>query len=509
MSSTRTGNSLKNMGASVIYQALNIVLSFVSRTIFIQILGVGYLGISGLFNDILSMLNLAELGFGTVMTFSMYKPLADKDYDTLAGLTHYYKIIYRTIAAIIAGVGLLGISFLPYLINLEQEIPHLEIYYVLFLMSNVASYLVTYKTTILYADQKNYILIKYTAFWSVAQTIILTLVLFLTHNYILYLIIQVLFVYCANIHKSHIASNYYPFINKNVKLNRTTKKNIVKDVGSAFIYKVANVLINATDNTLISILVSTEMVGYYSNYNIVVAKIGGIVNTIFYSLIASLGNLIAKETAERRYSVFQIMQSLSSILGTFCITCIFLLEENLIKIWLGTEYMLGLIPMISIALNFYFSIVLAPIAAFKEAAGLFRKTKFILIWRAIINLVLSIVLGKLIGLPGILFATSLSAIVTNYWYEPFVLFKEFFLKPSSLYYKEIFKNIGITLLSIGAGFITLGWFEPNNFFELIIKGFFIAIESITIICVFYRKTDGFIMLKEKIEMLFKSVFKAK
>ena len=171
MSESRTSNSIKNISANISYQILTFVLSFVSRTVFIQILGVEYLGINGLFNDVLSMLNLAELGFGTAMTYSMYKPLAEKDYVTLAGLTQFYKVIYRIIAISIAAIGLILVPFLPYLINLKHDIPNIELYYLLFLASNVASYLVTYKTTVMYADQKNYILVKYTAYWSVAQTV--------------------------------------------------------------------------------------------------------------------------------------------------------------------------------------------------------------------------------------------------------------------------------------------------------------------------------------------------
>ena len=153
MNESRTSNSIKNISANIMYQVLSFVLSFVSRTVFIQVLGVGYLGINGLFNDVLSMLNLAELGFGTAMTYSMYKPLAEKDYDTLAGLTHFYKKVYRIIAFSIALIGILLVPFLPYLVNLEQDIPNLELYYLLFISSNVASYLVTYKTTVMYAYQ--------------------------------------------------------------------------------------------------------------------------------------------------------------------------------------------------------------------------------------------------------------------------------------------------------------------------------------------------------------------
>lgn len=493
------------MAASVGYQMLNLVLSFVSRTVFLQILGVGYLGINGLFSDVLSMLNMAELGFGTAMTYSMYKPLAEKDYDTLAGLTQFYKKVYRIIALTIAVIGVTLVPFLPHLINLEQDIPHVELYYLLFLASNVASYLVVSKTTVLYADQKNHVLIKYSAYWHTAQIVAMLLVLWITKSFTLYLVTQVLFVYGQNFHKSHVTDKYYPYLRNKVKLPKEKTKGIFKDVGSAFLYKIANVLITATDNTLISVLVSTEMVGYYSNYSIIVGKLSGIIGTVFSSLIASLGNLIAKESAEKRYQVFQTMQSLSLILSTFCVTCLLLLEEDFIRIWLGPEYVLSVLTLIAIAINFYFLIALKPVTVFREAAGLFRKTKFILLWTAALNVTFSIFLGKLWGLPGILLATSSAKLLTFFWYEPKLLFREYFVKPCRLYFYKMAQNVCINILSIGAAWFVTWWFVPQNWLQLFGKGILVAFVSIVVIVICYCKTEGYKMLCRKFKSLISGV----
>ncbi|MGE9975891.1 lipopolysaccharide biosynthesis protein [Coprococcus catus] len=507
MNESRTSNSIKNISANIMYQVLSFVLSFVSRTVFIQVLGVGYLGINGLFNDVLSMLNLAELGFGTAMTYSMYKPLAEKDYDTLAGLTNFYKKVYRIIAFSIALIGILLVPFLPYLVNLEQDIPNLELYYLLFLASNVASYLVTYKTTVMYADQKNYIFVKYTAYWSVAQTATLTLVLFMTHNYIIYLCVQVLFVYASNFQKSFVAQKRYPFIGKKVKLPKEKRNGIFKDVGSAFLYKIANVLITATDNTLISVIVSTEMVGFYSNYQIVTSRLGTIVSTVFSSLITSLGNLLTNESDERRFHVFQIMQSVSLILSTFFVTCIFLLEEDFIRVWLGEDFVLGTLALVAIVFNFYFAISIMPITTFREAAGLFRKTKFVMLWTAFFNLMLSILLGRQIGLPGILFATSISKMLTSFWYEPILLFKEYFKKPCYLYFLQMLKGLGITLLSVAVSWSISHWIVPDSWLGLIFKGIVVGTVSLitTIMC--YRRTPGFKLLTNKVKTIIAGIKK--
>lgn len=323
MSNSRTSNSMKNIIFSITYQVISLVLSFVNRTIFIHVLGAGYLGISGLFSDILNMLSLADLGFTTAMTYSMYEPLVKNDYDTLAGLVNFYKKVYRIIATVVAMLGLAVIPFLKFLVNLENEISHLTLYYLLFLANTVASYLVVYKTCIITADQKNYILTKCNVFWSLAQSIVLMFALPITRSYIVYLVLQVTFVYFSNFHKSYLAQKNYPYIKEKIKLSAEKTNEVFKNIGSVFLYKISSVLINATDNTLISIMVGTESVGYYSNYNIVIGKLSGIVNTIFYSLTASLGNLIVTESYEKRYQIFQVMQSISLIIGNVCIACVF------------------------------------------------------------------------------------------------------------------------------------------------------------------------------------------
>lgn len=503
MGESRTSNSIKNISANILYYLLTFVLSFVSRTIFLNTLGIGYLGINGLFSDVLSMLNLAELGFGTVMTYSMYKPLAEKDYDTIAGLTNFYKIVYRIIAITIVVMGIIVIPFLPYIVNLEQEIAHLELYYLLFLFSNVASYLVTYKTTVMYADQKNYLLVKYTAYWNVAQTITLMLILIFTKNYIIYLCVQVMFVYASNFQKSRVAQKRYPYVNRKIKLPADKKKGIFKDVGSAFLYKIANVLITGTDNTLISILISTEMVGFYSNYQIITAKIGMVVSTVFSSMITSIGNLLAQESKERKFQIFQTMQSVCLMMTTFFGACILLLQEDFIRIWLGKEFLLGKAALVALVFNFYFNISIMPVTSFREAAGLFRKTKFLMLWTAVFNIVFSVILGKKIGLPGILFATSISKLLTTFWYEPRLLFQDYFKKPCYIYFIEMLQGLLKTVSVIAITWFISRYLVPNSWLSLIGKGVVVSFISLITTVAFYYRTPGFGLVLDKVKSMIK------
>lgn len=497
MESSRTQNSVRNIIFSLVYQILTIVLSLINRTVFIFTLGVNYLGISGLFSDILMMLSLADLGFGVALTYSMYRPLAEHDYDQLAALTNLYRKVYRIIALAVTIIGLLLVPFLKYLINLKHPIPHITLYYVMYLANTVASYLVIYKTSIITADQKDYILNKYRSIFGALQTLFMTIFLWVTRNYFIYLLVQVIFTYAQNFYCSHVAEKMYPFINKRVEMPAKEIKSIFKNLYSVFLYKISGVLLNATDNTIISVVLGTGLVGYYSNYSMITTKITGLVNTIFYSLTASLGNLVVKEKPERRYKVFVIMQSISSIFSTTCVICLMLLTQDFIRIWLGKSYILSDYTLAAILFNFYLGVILLPIWVYREATGLYQQTKYVMVVTAIINLILSIILAKRMGITGVLLSSAISRLVTYFWYEPVLLFKKYFDQTSLVYFRHILVNMFITIVVAALEYFTLGKFVPSGWITLIIKAIIIGITSLALVLLFYCRSNGFKLVLER------------
>lgn len=500
----RVKNSVRNIGYRLISQVASIVLKFVSRTIFIYILGVEYLGINGLFSEVLQMLSLADLGFGTAMVFSMYKPLAENDEKRLTQLVALYKRIYTIIAIVITVIGVALVPFLKYLVNLDQNIPYLKTYYLLYLANTVSSYLVVYKTCILNADQKNYLVSKYNTIFNFISLILTSAVLLLTHNFMVYLIVQVIVTYANNFYVSHVAERLYPYINNKVeKLPKEEGKKIFENVKSVFIYKVANTLVGSTDNTLISILVGTITVGFYSNYSMVVNNIVLFINIVFSSVTASIGNMVVEANKKKNYEVYCMMQQVSFLLSTVAITCTYLIINDLIYVWIGKQFILKPLVIVAITLNMYFSVVLMPIWSYREATGMYMQTKYVMVATAIVNLVLSIILGKILGLAGILFATSIARISTYFWYEPKLLFKQFFEKNVWNYYKGILKNIIVTLVVVGASWLIFRNFVTKNWFILFAKAFLVLGCSMTLTIIGYYNDPYFSKLKALISKITK------
>lgn len=504
MNNSRTINSFKNIVTGLSFQIITIILGFVNRSVFLYCLSVDYLGIQGLFSDILSMLSLADLGFSTVMIYSLYEPLAKNDQKKIAALIGFYKKVYLAIAIFFAVVGAALIPFLKYIINLENEIPHLQVYYVLYLANMISSYLVVYKTNILEADQKGYIIQKYSIIFSIAQSVSMMIFLLLTKNYIVYLVVQVAFTYTKNLFTSFKAEKTYPFIRQKEVLKKAEKIVVVKNVGSAFLYRVSGVLINATDNTLISVLVNTSMVGYYSNYSLIVTRLTALINSVFYSITASLGNLVATEGEEKRFRLFKTLQTMSAILSAFCTVCLMYLIQDFILIWLGKEYQLDKFILCAIIVNFFLSISLLPIWIYRDATGLYRKTRYIMLICAFLNILYSVILGKICGLAGILIATSLSRISTYFWYEPRLLFKQYFGKSCKIYFKLLLKNILITAFLILTVNFTSNRIYVDGVLTFIVKLILTVLISVIVLLLFYHKDEGAKVIINKIKSIIKS-----
>src|SRR5699024_10382180 len=186
----------------------------------------------------------------------------------------------------------------------------------------------------------------------------------------------------------------------------------------------------------------------------IITSATNLINTVFYSLTASLGNLVVKENAERRFKVFQMMQSMSVILSTICVCGFTFLIQDFIRLWLGNKYILSNEVLIAIIINFYLGIILLPIWVYREATGLYQQTKYVMVLTAIINLVLSIVMGKAMGLAGILFASAIARLTTYFWFEPVLLFKEYFGISSWVYFRGIIKSLIFTLGLMLAEFLS-------------------------------------------------------
>lgn len=492
-------NRLENIVKNIYYgfggKILTILLTFISRTFFIHILGSSYLGINGLFTDILSVLSMADLGLSTAMIYSFYEPISKKDYNKVSALTSFYKKIYLIIFIVILSCGIFLIPFLKYIINMPQSIDHIYIYYLIFLFNTASSYLFVYKTSIISASQKEYIISNYNTIGRLIIMILQIIILLCFKSYILFLLVQVFGTLIINILLSIKAEKMYPEIMMQNTLTITEKKSIFLNIKNAFIYRISSVLINSTDNILISILIGTVYVGWYSNYLLVINGFNGFISIVFTSMTASVGNILAIESEKKAIEAFKKIQTISLLIGTFTTLVFILLINNFIVVWLGKKYIFDFLTVIAIGINFYLANMLQPIWVYRQAAGLYKETKYIMVYCAIINLILSIILGKIIGIAGIFFASAIARLSTYVWFEPQILFKKYLHSNALIYFKRVLLNCIVTFGSI----IMFNYMFHGISMDLkglFIKGGIICIY-IVLIFLFYLKVLKKFMISRK------------
>lgn len=223
----RIKSSMVNLVFAITGQSLGLLISFFARIVFIQILGKEYLGLNGLFTNILSLLSLVELGIGPAITYSLYKPLAHKDISKVKSLMRLYKKAYITIGILILILGLLMMTFLEVFIKTIPDIPYIHLIFFLFVLNSAISYFYSYKRALIISDQKRYIATIYRYSFFILLNIIQIFMLYLTQNFILFLICQILVTLAENIVVSKKADKLYPYLKEKIS-KRLIKKHLKK-----------------------------------------------------------------------------------------------------------------------------------------------------------------------------------------------------------------------------------------------------------------------------------------
>lgn len=469
---SRTLNSFKNITTGILGQFFLTGISFINRTIFIYCLSSEYLGVNGLFTNILSLLSLAELGIGSAMTYALYYPLATKNYEKLKALMGFYSKAYRFIGLFVLLFGLLLIPFLDVFINETPTIEeHIIIIYLFYLFNSVITYFYSYKQSLIMADQKNYISLITNYVITIVQSVLQISILILTQNYILYLIAQSMMSLLYNIIISKIADKLYPFLkDKNkVILDKESRGELFVNIKALVTIKLSGILVNNTDNLIISYFSGLSTVGLASNYSMLISLITNILTQIFNGVTASVGNLNAQISSEERETWFDRINFLNYWTYGVCTICIAILINDVIEIWLGFRYLLPKSVVYILVVNFYTVGMQSSIWLFKNTLGLFKHGRYLLLVTAGINLILSFLLGSLEGIFGIMLATLISRLLTNIWYDPYVIYKHAFNKSMRLYIRKYFMFLFYLLLNYIISLIIVSNIIVTNVFFLMLK----------------------------------------
>lgn len=444
MENSRLKNSALNFASGFLGRVLAILLNFAVRTIFIYCLNEAYLSVNGLYSNILTVLSLAELGFGSAMVYRMYAPVAVKDYQKAAALLQFYKKIYIIIGVVIFLLGLCVIPFMDYIIKDKPDISGLTLYYILFLINTSISYwFSSYKASVLYADQKEYIKTNVQNTMAILQSGLQIVLLLLFRKYLLYLLIQLAGNIFLNLYVAHLVDKRYPEIQtyQGASLSTEERVQIRKDTEALVLSRFGHVALNGTDNIIISAVVGVLWVGRLSNYTLICDSVTSVLCQITAAITGSLGNFFATEDKHAGYALFKKVEFLNFWLYGFSFIALVTLLDPFVQIWAGERFVLGLPISIAIAINFFVAGYMNTLWVFRSTIGLFKQGKFRPILVAILNIILSIFLGKLWGVFGVLFATFLSRAAISLWYDPLILHRYGFEVSCKPFFARYFRRV--------------------------------------------------------------------
>lgn len=451
-------NTKRNFAAAAVNKVVGLLFPFLNRTLFLWLMGPGYLGLNGLFTSILGVLMLADLGFGTAVVCSMYKPIADDDRDLVCAYLRFYRTVYRWVGAVIFFGGL---CLLPFLRNLVHgDLPpdvDLHVLYVIHLVNTSVSYFMfAYRGSVLSAYHRNDVLTNIHTATSIAQYVTVFLILFLTRNYYCYVAATVFFTVVTNLLTVREARRLFPEIEPRGSLVGERRRQVVSDVKSIFMHKVGAVISNFVDNIVISAFLGLVAVAAYGNYYYVVTSVTGLVWAVYNSMNAGFGNKVYTETKAANFELFMKANRLTLIVVAGCSAVMLALYQPFVRIWTGDNPSLVRHALTPLLMVLYFCINQSrqPLLTFKAAASLWREDRWKPIVAGAANLAMNIsfvlFLPDEYKLDGVILSTIVSYVFIQMPWEGLVVFSKFFDREQGRRYWRVQARFALVTLAICA-----------------------------------------------------------
>ena len=451
---TRTGNSINNAFFSVVKYVIALICSFTLRTLVIKYFGEEFLGINSLCSNILSILSITELGIGTSLIYKLYKPVAEDDKAKIKSLLLLYKKIYLTLGLIVLVLGICVTPFLGILTKQQTFNFNKYVIFLIFLVNSVLSYILGHRRALIFVYQKNYIEMIITSVATLIALPFQIIAMCVLKDVYLYVLGTLLITLIDSVILYIVTKNRYKEI-KQFEAKEITREDVVEIKKNTFAMaftKISTVVFKGVDSILVSALFGVAMLGLYSNYYVIFTYLFAISNMICGAIKASVGNYVASHTKEESYKLFKMINFGFTWFVMFCTISLVVLFQPFMILWSGvvnSNLLLPIMVPIAFGLYFYIDANRDVVRIFKEANGLFWKDKYIPLISAIINLALSVVLGKLIGVSGVIMASVISIVILPQWIETRILFKEYFNISSWHYWKRYIIYVSICLLSGG------------------------------------------------------------
>jgi len=489
----RVVNTLRNGIVGMISQLIILVTGFILRAIFIQVLGQEILGLNGLFLDILSILSVTELGIGTAITYSLYKPIFEDDIDTITGLMNLYRKAYRLIGTLIFSISVIILPFLQIFIkDFTLDIQYIRFIFILFSFNTTLSYFLGYSRILLFAKQRNYVVLGIDFIAKITLTLAQALILVYTRNFILYLSLNITYTLVTNLIIRHIARKDYPYLNnKHIQVNEKIRSDILRNIKFLSISTIISVGVLGTDRIIISSLVGISILGIYSNYALIIQQVQLLFISLLNGVVASIGNLLAEGDQQKIKRIYNVYHFAYFLIASFSSIALYVLLTPFIKdIWLSNEFEISSILVAVIVFNSYLHFMRQPVWQIQSTAGIFKHYIPFSIIEFVLNLVISIFGAIHYGLLGVFVGTTIAYIVS--WTGQAWILNKYVIHDSIVkYYLKQLEYILITLGELVLILFLVPYLNLGNaVLNFVLQGFVILVfTSLSHILIYHRSEE--------------------
>ena len=500
-------NAKRNMVIGIILKIYQILLPFLFRTVIVYTLGVNYLGLNSLFTSILQVLNLAELGVGSAMIFSMYKPIAEDDEKKICALMNLYRKYYNIIGLVILVIGILLTPFIPKLIN--GEVPkELNIYilYIMNLIATVLSYwLLAYRNSVLQAHQRLDVSSKITIVTDSFKYFFQLVALYFCKNYYLYVLAILITQLVNNIITAHMAKKMYPNYNPEGCISKNETIVINHRIRDLFTSKLGGVIVNSADTIVISAFLGLKILAIYQNYFYIISAIMGFITVLNNSVLAGIGNSMIVKSKKENYEEFRVFVFLEMWILAFCTCCFSSLFQNFMTLWMGPDLLLDYPVVILLCIYFIGYEYVMLMSVYKDAGGIWHEDRFRPLISGIANIILNMILVNFVGLYGIVLSTIISIYCISAPWITKNVFNLIFVKDDIKdFLKTILKYLVTLIFSVICVNICCAFVTLNSIVGFIIRGIITLIISNGIFILAYMKNP---MLKKMVDLINRKIFK--
>ena len=500
----RVKKSFYNVSATAVSYLAQTVMAFILRREFLSVFGLDYVGLEAVFANLLSLLSLAELGIGLAITYRLYKPLAEGDYQEVALLMGAYRRFYSVIAFVITGSGLALSLFLPYIIR-DALIPTCKLYscFYLYLFQTSATYLLAYKRSLLVADQDQYITVIVDLGFNIVQFAVRLLILYYTRNYVLYLVISLARAILVNVVISAICDKKYPFLTERSysKVDIVSKmKDMSIDIRYIVLHKFADYVYSSTDGIVISAFLGIAKAGLLANYNLIVGVVSSLFHQCSAAIQSSMGNLVnlAREDLDKVHVLLDRLCYLYYSVLSFCAICLYCLLSPFVTLWIGENYVLSQAVVRVICINLYLYCYFLPIANLYTVKGLYKGDLVTSPVAAMINLIASVLAVRTYGLIGVYLGTTLGSL-TYIIGQTLMVYHRYFHSTSVPYFRRLLKYFIVTCAECTLTVLAMSPLKNVSLYTFIVRALICLIVPNGLNILFFHNTSEYLYFMDVIK----------